>query len=136
MLLYLNRKGAKIMLEIKINERDYYVFREKEFNIIGNLNTPFLSHPNYYDLNITETSLQYTNNKNVIIPADLLKFNKITNQISASFGLPITLEEYETLYELYLDQMNENPTEEFITLKEIKQDIEHAKTLVKKNKRA
>ena len=32
--------------------------------------------------------------------------------------------------------MNENPTEEFITLKEIKQDIEHAKTLVKKNKRA
>ena len=136
MLLYLNRKGAKIMFEIKINERDYYVFREKEFNIIGNLNTPFLSHPNYYDLNITETSLQYTNNKNVIIPADLLEFNKITNQISASFGLPITLEEYKTLYELYLDQMNENPTEEFIKLKEIKQDIEHAKTLVKKNKRA
>ena len=43
---------------------------------------------------------------------------------------------YETLYELYLKQMEQNPTPEYLKQIEIKEDIKRAKKLVKKPKRA
>lgn len=130
------------MFKIKINnneqEKDYAVFSEREFTIITKLTTFFITCPNYYELNIipTETPvIQCTNIEPIIIEDNPITENGF-NKINISFGEAITPEEYETLYELYLEQMKENPTPEYLKEQEIKEDIERAKKLVKKTKRA
>lgn len=49
--------------------------------------------------------------------------------------MPLTTEEYEILYELYLKQSEENQTEEYLREKNIKNDIETAKILIKKERK-
>ena len=123
----------KEMFQVKINENKYYVFGENELTIIGNPKTNLLTCPCYYDLEIlngNSTIIKYTNNEPVIINS-----NEITDNsqfiLEFSFGLPLTLEEHETLYELYLKQNKENQTEEYQKENAIKNDIEIAKRLVK-----
>ena len=130
------------MFNIKINngekEKNYAVFDEREFNIITNPTIFVISCPNYYELNIIPAStpiIQYTNIEPIIIEDNPIEENSF-NKFNISFGQPITPEEYETLYELYLKQMKENPTPEYLKQMEIKDDIEQAKKLVKKTKRA
>lgn len=130
------------MFQIKINndekEKDYLVFGEKEFNIIFHPTTHCISCPNYYELNVIPGErpvIQCTNIEPIIIEDNPITNNGF-NTINISFGEAITPEEYETLYELYLEQMKENPTPEYLKEQEIKEDIERAKKLVKKTKRA
>ena len=130
------------MFNIKINngekEKEYAVCDEREFTIIIKPTTIFTTCPSYYELNIipaTTPIITYTNIKPIIIEeTPITKQN--SNTVNISFGEPITPEEYETLYELYLEQMKENPTPEYSKKMEIKDDIEQAKKLVKKTKRA
>lgn len=130
------------MFKIKINnneqEKDYAVFSEREFTIITKPTTFFITCPNYYELNVIPGErpvIQCTNIEPIIIEDNPITENGF-NKINISFGEVITTEEYETLYELYLEQMKENPTPEYLKEQEIKEDIERAKKLVKKTKRA
>ena len=130
------------MFTIKINDDDkekgYAVYGEREFTIITNPTTFFVSCPSYYQLNILPGSnpiIQYTNIEPIIIEDNPIKENGF-NKFNISFGQPITPEEYETLYELYLMQMEQNPTPEYLNQIEIKEDIKRATKLVKKSKRA
>ena len=130
------------MFKIKINnneqEKDYAVFSEREFTIITKPTTFFITCPNYYELNVIPGErpvIQCTNIEPIIIEDNPITENGF-NKINISFGEVITPEEYETLYELYLEQMKENPTPEYLKEQEIKEDIERAKKLVKKTKRA
>lgn len=127
------------MFEVKINDNNYYVFGENEVSFVTRQNHVIIPTPNFYDLEIIPektTIIKFTNNEPVIIPSKMINYNNIFETYEGSFGTNLSLEEYETLYELYLNQMQENPTTEYTQLQEIKQDIKHAKTLVKKNKRA
>lgn len=130
------------MFQIKINngekENEYAVFKEREFTIITKPTTFFITCPSYYELNIIPAAtpvITYTNIEPIIIDA-----NPITEQsydkFNISFGEPITPDEYEALYELYLEQMKDNPNPDYLKGQEIKEDIERAKKLVKKTKRA
>ena len=123
----------KEMFQVKISENKYYIFGENELTIIGNPKTNLLTCPRYYDLEIlngNSTIIKYTNNEPVIINS-----NEITDNgqfiLEFSFGLPLTLEEHEILYKLYLKQNKENQTEEYQKENAIKNDIEKAKRLVK-----
>ena len=130
------------MFNIKINngdkEKNYFVFGEKEFNIIFRPMEHCISCPNYYELHVIPSEIpviQCTNIEPIIIEENPIT-EKGFNTVNISFGEAITPEEYETLYELYLEQMKENPTPEYSKKTEIKDDIEQAKKLVKKTKRA
>lgn len=121
------------MFQIKINndekEKDYLVFGEKEFNFIFHPTTHCISCPNYYELNIIPSETPIIIEDNPITDDDF-------NTINFYFGEAITPEEYEILYELYLEQMKDNPNPDYLKSQEIKEDIERAKKLVKKTKRA
>ncbi len=71
----------------------------------------------------------YTNSVPVIATKDSIEHIETLNL--ATEILPLTLEEYETLYELHLEDIKENPSSEFSKLQSIKQDVDHAKTLIK-----
>lgn len=130
------------MFQIKINnneqEKDYAVFSEREFTIITKPTTFFITCPNYYELNIipTETPvIQCTNIEPIIIEDNPITDDDF-NTINFYFGEAITPKEYEILYELYLEQMKDNPNPDYLKSQEIKEDIERAKKIVKKTKRA
>ena len=111
---------------------------KKEFNFIFHPTTHCISCPNYYELNIipSETPvIQYTNIEPIIIEDNPITDDDF-NTINFYFGEAITPEEYEILYELYLEQMKDNPNPDYLKEQEIKEDIERAKKLVKKTKRA
>ena len=80
-------------------------------------------------------SVIYTNNCPVIIDSSYID-GDWTFQRQVSFGQPLTIEEYEILYELYLEQMEKNPTPEYLEEQEIKSDIKSVKTLLNIHKRA
>lgn len=127
------------MFQVKITnddeENDYSVFKQGEFNIITQPIDFIITCPSYYKLNIIPSqtpTIQYTNIEPVIINSDMIEKTGF-DRVSVSFGQPITTEEYEILYELYLKQMAENPDQQYLEKQKIKQDIEHAKTLVKKS---
>ena len=125
----------KKMFEVKINNNEYYVFGENEFTICGELKNLIITCPNYYNLEIINGKyplIKYTNIEPVIINKSSIE-PKTPYNINISFGLPLTIEEYKTLYELYLKQIKENQTEEYLQEKTIQNDIETAKTLVKKS---
>lgn len=130
------------MFNIKIDngdkEKSYTVFKEREFTIIGTCTNNIITCPSYYELNIIPSAtpvITYTNIEPIIIDENPIT-EKGFNTVNISFGEAITPEEYETLYELYLEQMKENPTPEYSKKTEIKDEIEQAKKLVKKTKRA
>ena len=130
------------MFTIKINddnkEKSYVVYGKREFTIITNPTTFFIPCPNYYKLNILpgpNPIIQYTNIKPIIIEDNPITENGF-NKFNISFGQPITSKEYKKLYELYLKQMEKNPTPEYLKQIEINEDIKRAKKLVKKPKRA
>ena len=125
------------MFKTKIKENEYLVFKRQEINIIGEAKNNIIPCPDYYSLEIIPGQIQlikYTNTAPVIINHDSIETD--LNTINFSFGVPITTEEYNMLYELYLNQMEKNPTPEYQKEVEIKQDVEFAKTLVKNRKRA
>ena len=127
------------MFQVKITnddeENDYSIFKQGEFNIITQPIDFIITCPSYHKLNIIPSqtpTIQYTNIEPVIINSDMIEKTGF-DRVSVSFGQPITTEEYEILYELYLKQMAENPDQQYLEKQKIKQDIEHAKTLVKKS---
>ena len=80
------------MFTIKINDDDkekgYAVYGEREFTIITNPTTVFISCPNYYQLNILPGSnpiIQYTNIEPIIIEDNPIKENGF-NKFNISFG--------------------------------------------------
>lgn len=124
------------MFQIKINENEYYVFGENEFTICSELKNPIITCPNYYNFEIINGKyriIRYTNIEPVIINKASIDTKNYYN-INVSFGIPLTNEEHQILYELYLTQIKENPTEEYLEEKNIRNDIETAKTLVKKER--
>lgn len=138
----INSQGDEIMFQVKIpngdKENEYSVFKQGEFSLISDPINYIIACPSYYQLNIIPSqtpTIQYTNIEPVIINSDMIEETGF-NRVYIDFGQPITLEEYEILYELYLKQMAENPDQRYLKEQKIKQDIEHAKTLVKKSKRA
>ena len=54
------------MFQIKINEKEYCIFKEHEFNIIGYPNFEFIIMPNYFDLQVVPS-----NNTNIDYPVTL-----------------------------------------------------------------
>ena len=125
------------MFEVKINKNKYYVFGEKEFTIYSEPKSPIIPCPNYYSLKILNGKYpitKFTNIEPVIINELNIELNNPFN-INISFGMPLTTEEYEILYELYLKQSEENQTEEYLQEKNIKNDIETAKILIKKERK-
>lgn len=130
------------MFQIKINngeeEKAYAVFKPKEFTIITNPKSVFITCPDYYELSIIPGAtpiITYTNAKPIIINDNPITETGL-DKVNISFGQPITHEEYQILHDLYLEQMKENPTSEYSKEQEIKEDINQAKKLVKKTKRA
>lgn len=124
------------MFQIKINENEYYVFGENEFTICSELKNPIITCPNYYNFEIINGKypiIRYTNIEPVIINKASIDTKNYYN-INVSFGIPLTNEEHQILYEFYLTQIKENPTEEYLEEKNIRNDIETAKTLVKKER--
>ena len=138
----INLQGDGIMFQVKIlngdEENEYSVFKQGEFNFITSPTNLIVECPSYYKLNIIPSqipTIQYTNIEPVIINNNTMEKSGF-DKVYVDFGQPITMEEYEILYELYLKQMAETPNQRYLKEQKIKQDIEHAKTLVKKSKRA
>ena len=71
----------------------------------------------------------YTNNCPVIVTKNGIENYEEINLNSDIISL--TLEEYETLYELYLQTLKENPTMDYQNRQTIKQDVDKAKNLIK-----
>ena len=131
------------MFKVKINngekENEYLVFKEKEFTVIGSSANVYISCPNYFSLEVIPgqtLTIKYTNIEPVIINSNSIEYDSLHQTTNFSFGLPLSLDEYKNLYELYLTQMEENPTPEYQAEQEIQNDVEYAKTLVKNHKRA
>lgn len=131
------------MFKVKINngekENEYLVFKEKEFTVIGSSANVYISCPNYFSLEVIPgqtLTIKYTNIEPVIINSNSIEYDNLNQTTNFSFGLPLSLDEYKNLYELYLTQMEENPTQEYQAEQEIQNDVEYAKTLVKNHKRA
>lgn len=131
------------MFKVKINngekENEYLVFKEKEFTVIGSSANVYISCPNYFSLEVIPgqtLTIKYTNIEPVIINSNSIEYDSLNQTTNFSFGLPLSLDEYKNLYELYLTQMEENPTQEYQAEQEIQNDVEYAKTLVKNHKRA
>lgn len=129
----------KIMFEVKIDNEnestDYLVFKEGEVTICGNAK-PFNTCPDYYDVDVISADnpmLSFRNNTPVIMRKDAYE-DKGVFGITFSWGLPLSLEEHEALYDLYLKQMEEEPTEDYLYLEKIKEDVGKAKSLVKERK--
>lgn len=131
------------MFKVKINngekENEYLVFKEKEFTVIGSSANVCISCPNYFSLEVIPgqtLTIKYTNIEPVIINSNSIEYDNLNQTTNFSFGLPLSLDEYKNLYELYLTQMEENPTPEYQAEQEIQNDVKCAKTLVKNHKRA
>lgn len=131
------------MFKVKINngekENEYLVFKEKEFTVIGSSANVCISCPNYFSLEVIPgqtLTIKYTNIEPVIINSNSIEYDSLNQTTNFSFGLPLSLDEYKNLYELYLTQMEENPTPEYQAEQEIQNDVKCAKTLVKNHKRA
>lgn len=131
------------MFKVKINngekENEYLVFKEKEFTVIGSSANVCISCPNYFSLEVIPgqtPTIKYTNIEPVIINSNSIEYDSLHQTTNFSFGLPLSLDEYKNLYELYLTQMEENPTPEYQAEQEIQNDVECAKTLIKNHKRA
>lgn len=120
------------MFEVKINEKEYVVCSEGEFNFLGNITSPVFIIPKYLDLDYkvgTQTVIKITNNVPIIIDkSNLTSQNKFNRSIGVNFEAiyPLELEEVEILNELSTD------TNPFNT--QIKKDLEEAKQLIKTNK--
>lgn len=125
------------MFNVQINENEYIVFGERELNFIGNTISNVVTCQNYYTLETIpgqNPAIKYTNIEPVIIDKNSIEYNNLNGQTTFSFGLPLSIEEYEALYELHLKQLEENPTLEYQNIQRMKQDVETAKTLVKNRK--
>ena len=124
------------MFNVKINENEYSVFEERELNIIGIPNQMMIGCPNYYDLEIIAGErplIRFINNKKIITYKQENQTHIIFEADKhADFGLTLSDEEYKTLYKLHLKQLGKNPTPEYQNNQKIKQDIEIAKQLIKK----
>lgn len=129
------------MFNIKINDNNYAVYGEYEFAFIGNLVTPIMSVPEYFDLEFVagnKPAFKLINNTPLIINTDTLidqsPFTYSTN-VNYSSIYPLDIEEYEILYTLYQKEMEKNPDEDYQMQMQIKNDIESAKKLIKTTKK-
>ena len=120
------------MFKVKINEKEYIVCSEGEFNFLGNMTSPVFTIPNYLDLDYkvgTQTVIKITNNVPIIIDeSNLTNQDEFNRSINVNFEAiyPLELEEVEILYELSTDTNSFNA--------QIKKDLEEAKQLIKTNK--
>ncbi len=115
------------MFNININETEYIVYDEGEYNFIGKVDYGIISLPNYYDLTVSgDGYIKITNNKSVILPVDsTINYDKFTNQYFAGFGEKIDEETYNLLYEFFLSN---KPNDEYYRRKEkILSDIKSLK---------
>ncbi len=128
----------------KNEEKEYIVYGERELNLILNINKPTnLPMPNYFELESIPSqypTIKITNLVPIIvIPDQLIIADKsLTLNINFLASYPLELDEYETLYDTYLKQMENNPTPEFQMQQTIINDLKYTNslTLTKKNKRA
>ena len=122
------------MFKISINnkeEREYYVYNTNELNFVVNLTSIMIQVPNYYNIQIikgTPNLVQYTNTEPVIMPNTAITYDNVLKTFNYSFGINISPEEYNALYEEYLNQMNQNPTEEYLSIKKIQEDVKYILT--------
>ena len=128
------------MFNVNIDNNEYAVYGENEFTFAGNLNTPVLSIPSYFNLELlngNNIAFKLTNNTQILVDYNkLISENYFQNSLDIKFSAiyPLKIEEYETLYELHKFQIEENPTEEFKLQNQMKNDIKKAKKLVKTSK--
>lgn len=126
------------MFKVKINneniENEYLVYGEGEVSFVMKQNHVIIPTPSYYNLEVISgpnTIIKFTNNEPVIIKADTITYDEIFDNYSFSFGINLSIREYEVLYELHLKQQKKQQTPEYQNIQKIKQDIEKAKKLVK-----
>ena len=126
------------MFKVKINneniENEYLVYGEGEVSFVMKQNHVMIPTPSYYNLEVISgpnTIIKFTNNEPVIIKADTITYDEIFDNYSFSFGINLSIREYEVLYELHLKQQKKQQTPEYQNIQKIKQDIEKAKKLVK-----
>ena len=126
------------MFNVQINDNEYTVYGEQELNIIGTPYQTMIECPSYYDLEIISGKkpiIRFINNTPVITYKQENQDNIFKSDTNADFGLSISIEEYEILYELHLKQLEENPTPEYQNSQKIRQEIETAKQLIKKERK-
>ena len=79
------------MFKVKINEKEYVVCSEGEFNFLGNMTSPVFTIPNYLDLDYkvgTQTVIKITNNVPIIIDE-----SNLTNQDEFNRSINVNFEE-------------------------------------------
>ena len=94
------------MFKVKINEKEYVVCSEGEFNFLGNMTSPVFTIPNYLDLDYkvgTQTVIKITNNVPIIIDeSNLTNQDEFNRSINVNFEAiyPLELEEVENVHQV------------------------------------